>query len=169
MSQLLDFMPFFRRSRYPGNEEHLGLYLTGEHEYVEYKQPKIRSDDGIQVPSVKLTKSIIRASMEAVCAFVNTEGGKVFIGVDDDGKVIGVECAYYGSPLTEDDLSRIFSDRLRDFSPSVNRFVKPAVLSLANERKVIVLHVDKGDEGKRYFFRGVAYDRCGPSSPISYD
>lgn len=167
VSQLLDFMPFFRRSRYPGNEEHLDLYLKGEHEYVEYKQPKIALDNGKQMPSVELTKSITTASMEAVCALVNTEGGKVFVGVDDNGKVIGIENTYYGRSLNDDELSRLFSNRLSEFRPSVNRFVKPAILSLANGRKVVVLHVDQGDKGMRYFFKGTAYDRCGPSSPRS--
>lgn len=167
VSQIWDFMPFFRRSRYPGNENHLDLYLKGEHEYVEYKQPKRVLDDGTQISSTKLTRSIITASMKAVCAFVNTEGGKVFVGVDDEGRVIGVECSYNGRSLNEDEFSRLFSNRLSEFEPTVNRFVKPAILSLANGRKVIVLHVDQGDEDIRYFFNGTAYDRCGPSSPKS--
>jgi ATP-dependent DNA helicase RecG len=33
----------------------------------------------------------MREIVETVCAFANTKGGRILIGVDDSGRVLGVE------------------------------------------------------------------------------
>ena len=50
--------------------------LDGESLTVEFKQSKN-----------KLNKDVF----ESVCAFLNRNGGNLFLGVDDDGIVVGID------------------------------------------------------------------------------
>ena len=69
-------------------------------------------------------------------AFSNTLGGKIFIGVDDDGSIVG---------LTTDDIRRI--NQLLSNAASQN--VKPAINPLTeivtiNERRILIIDVSQG-------------------------
>ncbi|MFA7178756.1 MAG: DUF262 domain-containing protein [Dehalococcoidales bacterium] len=61
----------------------------GENDYVEFKS-SLRWDYEQGIVN-KLMESIIA---KTIAAFMNSVGGKLFIGVNDDGKVIGIEKDY---------------------------------------------------------------------------
>jgi len=52
-----------------------GLLNQGESIFVEFKQSK-----------GKLNKDVF----ESVCAFLNRNGGHLFLGVNDDGSIVGI-------------------------------------------------------------------------------
>ena len=71
-----------------------------------------------------------------IIAFSNTLGGKIFIGVDDDGNVTG---------LTTEDVQRL--NNLLSNAASQN--VKPAVnplseMAIINDNRIMIIHVPKG-------------------------
>jgi ATP-dependent DNA helicase RecG len=67
----------------------------------------------------------------ALCAFANQDGGRVLIGVDDSGKVIGIEC---GSEAVQDWINQV---KLAT-SPSVIPNIEQVT---CNKRNVVVLSV----------------------------
>lgn len=62
----------------------LALIKNGENKNVEFK--RILSND-----STGFNKHVEHKVMKTVAAFLNTEGGTLLIGVDDDKKIIGLE------------------------------------------------------------------------------
>lgn len=59
---------------------------AGENERVEFKA---------------VEKQVSDSFWETVCSFLNTKGGTIFIGVDDDKKIVGVEQEYIEKIKTE--------------------------------------------------------------------
>ncbi len=163
------------RSRYPGAEDELIAYIRGvETEFVEFKQPHKQNSTGHQIPSPCLTQSIIKEALESVCAMLNCEGGKVFVGITPAGQVTGIDPpATMASGTPDDDaLSRKFTDQYKLISPTINEYVKPAIIPLSNGRRVVALHVEppKKEKGVRFAFWDHSkrewweIDRCGPSN-----
>ncbi|MDD5742309.1 MAG: DUF262 domain-containing protein [Candidatus Peribacteraceae bacterium] len=61
----------------------------GENNYVEFKS-SLRFD----AKTKQVNKALEFAVAKAICAFLNSEGGKLFIGVSDDGSVGGLDGDY---------------------------------------------------------------------------
>jgi len=98
---------------------------------------------------------------KTVIAFANTLGGRLYIGIDDDGNVCGVE--------DTDTVMLRCSNAIRDsIRPDVTMFVSYQIEE-KNEKKVIVVNVQKGTavpyylEGKGIRPAGV-YIRQGAST-----
>ena len=62
------------------------IIAEGETKFVEFKS-SLRWD----VNQGKLNKNLEYVVAKTVSAFLNTDGGKLFIGVEDDGKIYGIE------------------------------------------------------------------------------
>ncbi len=95
----------------------------------------------------KITDQLVRE----IVAFLNTDGGKIYIGISDDGKVIGTK--------NIDESLRIISDIVcSQIEPSPIELVKSDIHFLENQ-PVIVVNVDKGTESiyciKKYGFSSV--------------
>ncbi len=122
--------------------ELLEIVANGENSFVEFKRDDVSPKD--------LAREVV--------AFLNTKGGKVLLGVDDDRTIIGIQR----------DESR---ERLEDFvMNAINRWVRPQILpsyeevKLEDGRRVGVLGVDMGVD-KPYFVneidRELYYVRVG--------
>ncbi len=114
------------------------LIEKGESERVEFKK-------GYEKESVAMT----------VCAFANREGGVIFIGVSDDGKIEGVKNA---SKL----VYRISQDISGLIEPSLNPSVKIVEI---DDREVIVVEVPVSPI-KPVSVRGRFYIRTGSSNRL---
>lgn len=97
----------------------------------------------------------------AVVAFANTEGGKLYIGIDDSGSVKGVEDA--------DDIMLRLTNMIRDaIRPDVTMFTECAVENM-DGKAVVVLTVQRGT-ARPYYLAGKGirpegvYVRQGASS-----
>jgi len=67
--------------------EKLELCLSaGETKFIEYKQTL-----SLDITSNTKEKYIEAASLKTICAFMNSEGGTLLIGVNDSGKPLGIE------------------------------------------------------------------------------
>lgn len=73
---------------------------------------------------------------KTVIAFANTAGGKIYIGVDDDGSAVGVS--------DPDDVMLKCSNAIRDaIRPDITMFVNYSVETIAN-KQVVVIDVQRG-------------------------
>ena len=65
------------------------LLLHGENGQVEFKKctDKVSAS---QVEFKKCTDKVSASVYETVCSFLNAEGGYIFLGVDDDGTILGI-------------------------------------------------------------------------------
>ena len=97
----------------------------------------------------------------AVIAFANTDGGKLYIGIDDDGSVYGVE-------NTDDTMLRV-TNMIRDVvRPDVTMFIDYGI-EVIDGKNVVVLTIQRGTARPYYLHnKGVrpegVYVRQGSSS-----
>lgn len=99
-----------------------------------------------------------------IIAFANTEGGVLYIGIDNDGNAVGLE-------NVDDEYTRI-TNGIRDaIMPDVTMFVRFSI----QENKVVRITVSEGSN-KPYYLRGKGLKPSGvfvrqgtSSAPASYD
>lgn len=82
------------------------MIATGENEKVEFK-----STLRWNLAADKADKAIENSALKTIVAFLNTEGGTLFIGVKDDGKILGIEKDQF---LNEDKFLLHFASLLND-------------------------------------------------------
>jgi ATP-dependent DNA helicase RecG len=113
----------------------------GESETVEFK---------------KSTAQLPRAG-EALCAFLNGQGGRVFIGVTEEGRIVG---------------QQVSDGTLREIAAMLARFEPPALvsqerISLSNGREVLVLAVPAASETGPFTCDGRPYHRVGSTTSVT--
>ncbi|MDR3140851.1 MAG: putative DNA binding domain-containing protein [Tannerellaceae bacterium] len=105
------------------------------------------------------TTEIVDSVFQAICSFMNKEGGTLIIGVQDFGKIIGVAGLYL-----ENMMNKIRYTLENEFSPAVS--LTPTVVDL-DGKTVICLTIPPCQDVQRY--RGKIYDRFGTEvSDVSY-
>lgn len=112
----------------------------------------IREGEGLTVEFKKSTEAVTKDVYESVCAFSNRYGGHIFLGVRDDGEILGV------SPEQIDAM-------IKDFVTTVNNgqkiypplYLTPVVYEWQNSGRVIYIRVPEGANVCRC--RGRIYDR----------
>ncbi|PNV77638.1 MAG: hypothetical protein C0200_05120 [Thermoproteota archaeon] len=91
-----------------------------------------------------------REILETVCAFSNSNGGIILVGVDDDGSITGVDV---GKSTVE--------ELINDVKFSIEPAVIPQVeIVEVHGKKVLAISVSEG-LNKPYFLKGVAFKRFG--------
>lgn len=105
-----------------------------------------------ETEQVELKKSLahLDSSIRTICAFLNHEGGSIYFGIDNDGKVVG-------QPATDNNLKKI--------SQKIRSRIKPEILPKIEEKNicskpVIKITVEK-KEHTLFYCDGVVYTRCG--------
>lgn len=112
----------------------------GEGIHTEFKANYIECEDKI---------------IKALYAFMNTAGGKIFIGVDDYGKIIGVD---NDDLISEDDLILNFKNRFRDKVSAYIRNIDAELVNIDNKKIIVVtckksdFPVVKNNNGKSEFY-----------------
>ncbi len=109
----------------------------------------------------EFTLTVTEKSLKDIAAFVNTSGGTIYYGVDDSGKVVGLNDI-------DDQFTRL-TNMIRDsISPDITLFMNAEIIE-KNNAKLIRVEVSSG-AGKPYYFksRGIrpdgVYVRQGSSS-----
>ncbi|MCH2175053.1 MAG: response regulator [Lentisphaeria bacterium] len=134
------------------------LILEGESEHLEFKSTlrwNLHTD--------KSDKRLENACLKSVAGFLNSEGGILLVGVQDDGNIIGMETDKFQN---EDKLLLHWNGLLKnhigaEFSPKVN-----SKLVFCCQKQVLIVQVLKSLDP--VFFRRdkdeIFYVRSGPSS-----
>jgi hypothetical protein len=116
-------------------QELRAIITQGESQRLEFKQ------------SLSLKRQII----EALCGLLNAEGGRVLVGVGDEGEVVGVDLG-----------RRTLETLASDIANSIEPQPVPAIEAVGiNERSVVILSVQKRKPGVVYFADGRAWIRVG--------
>lgn len=136
----------------------LTLIQNGESSKLEFK-----STVRMNLKSGKTGKEIEQAWLKNVVAFLNTEGGSILLGVDDDGVIVGLErdnfknkdnCLLHISNLIKQHIGLEFSSYI-DIE-GINIMEKEVVLlQITKTIEPAFLHMSKDDEE--------FYIRSGPS------
>jgi len=112
----------------------------------------VRKGEGQRI-EFKKSLSEIREIIETLCAFSNTKGGIILVGVDDSGRIIGI------------DIGRISIEKLvlriaRETNPKIYPDIE--VINI-DGKKVLKISVEERFD-KPVFAFGVAYKRVGRSN-----
>lgn len=91
-----------------------------------------------------------RAAMHALTAMLNHRGGRVILGIEPDGRIVGQQVG----ERTLEDLAQEIGQIEPPVFPAVER------VAVADGRELIVMSVPQG-AGRPYSHRGVAYRRVG--------
>ena len=115
---------------------------------------------------LELKKEYVKDILKTVIAFANTSGGKIYIGIDDDGKVLGVQ-------KLDTDILKL-SNSIRDsIKPDITLFTSILVEKI-DTNDVIVVDVQKWASSPYYLTdKGIrpsgVYVRQGASSVPATD
>lgn len=114
----------------------------GENDQIEFKS-SLRWDYRLK----KANKILEKVIAKTISAFLNTEGGMLFIGVDDDGNILGLENDYGCLSKNSRDgfllnLTNIINMQL---GKSLHKFVHINIISI-NEKEVCIVTVEKSDK-----------------------
>ncbi|HPP29421.1 MAG TPA: putative DNA binding domain-containing protein [bacterium] len=91
--------------------------------------------------------------VETICAFSNTDGGKIYIGVSDSGKITGVQIGKY---TIEDLTNKIISNTDPKIYPEIK-------IERLNRKNIIMVDVKKASDQLILAF-GKPYKRVGRST-----
>lgn len=118
-----------------------------------------------------MDKEIEHASLKTIAAFLNTEGGTLLVGVDDDGELLGLESDQFGSDdramlhLTNIVKARIGASYMRFLQLRVDEVDGSPVPRIDCEPSVIPVYVEHQDDEHFYVRTGPATTKL-PSSDI---
>ena len=127
----------------------------GENDFIEFKS-SMRWDYREEKPNKALEQVIVKT----ISAFLNTKGGMLFIGVDDDGNTLGLENDYNTLKKKNQDgfllaLTGLINQYL---GKTVHTFVTSNIISI-NDKDVCIVSVERsnspvfiGKNGKEEFY-----------------
>jgi hypothetical protein len=139
------------------------LIKEGETEKVEFKvgaclNPKSNNKDSCMTDKIAI----------AVASFINTEGGKVFIGVDDDGNIVGIEREYgIANPQknNKDGYLLFLQDALRSkLKYGLSHLSFKARIYKVRGKEVCRIEVSKAKNNDFAYFQDKVYIRQGNQS-----
>lgn len=135
-----------------------------ERTFMEFKCPE----------SDYLTQHLLHDTVRAVCGFLNTHAGWVFLGVSDNGEIRPFSPRYGNpdKPLSMDNLLRDIRGEVDRISPNPGLLVNAWPIRDENTQKcVVAIHVQQGDQDylyrdKKEKSKGVKLIRTGYQTQI---
>jgi hypothetical protein len=85
------YFNLYKEDNKKDHNDYLSTIESGENNYVEFKSSLKWSYDANQVD-----KKLEHVIVKAISSFMNSDGGKLFIGINDDGEILGLEKDYMG-------------------------------------------------------------------------
>lgn len=101
----------------------------------------------------KESSSDLNAILETVCAFSNSKGGRVYIGIRDNGEIVGVT-------IGKKTLEELSSFIRQNSSPKIYPQIE---VKLVNTTTLIIISVEEGHE-KPYLAKGTGFKRFGKTN-----
>lgn len=127
----------------------------GETDKIEFKS-SLRWD----YRQEKVNKALEHVIVKTISAFLNTDGGILFIGVGDDGKILGLKNDYHSLSKNNGDgfvlaLTNVINQNL---GKSIHRLLQFSIISI-NEIEICIVNIKKsekpvflGKQGNEEFF-----------------
>jgi hypothetical protein len=120
------------------------LIAQGESERLEFKSSmryNLRAD--------KFDKEMEREIARTLCGFMNTEGGTLIIGLDDGGKVLGLDKDFstLGKKQNRDGFELAFANLLKDLlDPSILQGYYSTHFELYQNKDIYVVDIERSKE-----------------------
>lgn len=117
----------------------LSIINKGENDKIEFKS-SLRWD----YRQDKVNKALEHVIAKTISAFLNTEGGMLFIGVDDEGKILGLEKDYQTVSKNNSDGFVLLLTNLinQNFGKNAHRLLKINITGI-NENDVCIVNIEK--------------------------
>lgn len=121
----------------------------------------------VETLTIELKRQLTSSLAKEIVAFANTEGGTIYIGVEDDGSVIGVPDA----ASVEESVNNAIHDAIE---PDLTMFAE-AHVERFDDADIVVVHVHSGPDkpyciaGKGLRPEGVFVRRRTSAQPLSFD
>ena len=114
----------------------------GENDLIEFKS-SLRWD----YRQEKVNKALEGVITKTISAFLNTAGGMLFIGVDDDGNTLGLDNDYncFSKKNRDGFLLALTNLINQDLGKSTHKFMTFNIISL-NEKDVCIVNVEKSNK-----------------------
>ena len=114
----------------------------GENDYIEFKS-SLRWD----YRQEKVNKALEQVIVKTISAFLNTQGGMLFIGIDDEGNAVGLENDYQGfSKKNRDGFLLALTNLInQNLGKSCHKFLTINIVSL-NEKDVCIVNIEKSNK-----------------------
>ena len=113
---------------------------SGEGQHLEFKTSFAEQDEAIK----------------SLCAFTHAEGGSVFLGVNDDGNVVGVTV---GRNTIENFTNKLRSNTQPSLNPTIEQFD-------VEGKTIVVINTGKASEDTLYHAFNTAYIRVGKTNQV---
>ena len=110
-----------------------------ENQHIEFKQEEVSS----------------QSLAEEVVAFANGEGGEIWLGIDDNGKAIGISRSY------EEDIMNICRTTV---IPPIQSEYEEITVEGEKHNKIACIKINKGIDRPYYTSRNKYYIRVGTTS-----
>lgn len=127
------------------------LYRTGDFMEIDKLKQLLRIGETISVEFKRCSNQIEHDTYETICSFSNRFGGDVFLGIDDDGNIMGV--SENNAPYLIKNFIKIISNP-QFFSPTL--YLEPVIMTI-DHKSIIHIHVPMSSEIHKY--KNVIYDR----------
>jgi len=136
----------------------IDLLNKGEGKNIEFKST-LRTNLHTKQVDKKMEHSVLKT----IAAFMNTDGGTLLIGVEDDGKILGIENDNYKN---KDNYHRHFTNLIREYAGEEHLpYIKSDIIPFEDKN---ILKVDCRPSKKGVFLRvdndEEFYVRTGPST-----
>lgn len=114
----------------------------GENDLIEFKS-SLRWD----YRQEKVNKALEQVIVKTISAFLNTQGGMLFIGVDDDGNALGLQNDYQSlSKNSRDGFMLTLTNLInQNMGKSTHKFITINIISI-NEKDVCIVTAEKSDK-----------------------
>ena len=97
--------------------------------------------------TVELKSVVVEDIKKEIIAFANCEGGKLYIGVQDDGTVVGLD--------DPDGVALQVSNMVRDaIKPDVTMFLRYTTIDV-QDKKIVAIDIQQGTERPYYIAKRV--------------
>jgi ABC-type amino acid transport substrate-binding protein len=119
-----------------------GIIEKGENDLIEFK-----SSLWWDYRQEKINKTLELVIVKTISAFLNTIGGTLFIGVDDEGKALGLEMDYGRMSKNNRDGFLLTLTNLinRHLGKNTHMFIRVTIISI-NNKDVCVISIEKSDK-----------------------
>ena len=147
----------------------LQIINKGESKYIEFKESlslDVRQSQNNKSYQPKKESYIELSVLKTIAGFLNSDGGELFIGVDDQSNVLGIKNELDLLHKSSKDKIQLHLKTLikENIGSSFNNFIN-AELKQLNDQEIIHVTCDKSD--KEVFIKGEDfYVRSGPSNVI---
>lgn len=150
---------------FSGSEKggHYKNIKNGETKLVEFK-----SSLTWDVENERGSQEVLLSAMKAIAGFLNTEGGILYIGIQDDGSVLGLENEYKQikspHPKVRDTFIIKLTDKISKHLEQHTNSSVSAYIETLNNKDVCIVEVEKAS--KPTYLEGKFYYRASASTEL---